>query len=85
MLEHDPNPPLRKEEDFPKTTTIPEGWIAEALPRPGLEADQEIASAGSESQRPAPVARDESLFTRGLEPFPKPNTIPNGWDLSAME
>lgn len=27
----EPNPPSRKEEDFPKTTTIPDGWVMEAL------------------------------------------------------
>ncbi len=27
----EPNPPSRKEEDFPKTTTIPDGWIMDAL------------------------------------------------------
>lgn len=27
----EPNPPSRKEEDFPKTTTIPDGWVMDAL------------------------------------------------------
>jgi hypothetical protein len=85
MNEYGPNPPSRKEEDFPKTTTIPEGWIAESLPLPGAAASLETAPAEGENTRPAPVASDESLFKRGLDPFPKPNTIPTGWDLSAME
>lgn len=28
---HEPNPPSRKEEDFPKTNTLPDGWILDAL------------------------------------------------------
>jgi hypothetical protein len=28
----EPNPPSRKDEDFPKTTTIPSGWVIDALP-----------------------------------------------------
>jgi hypothetical protein len=28
---NEPNPPSRKEEDFPKTNTIPDGWIMDAL------------------------------------------------------
>ncbi len=31
MIEFSTNPPSRREEDFPKTTTIPEGWITESL------------------------------------------------------
>jgi hypothetical protein len=27
----EPNPPARKDEDFPKTNTIPDGWIMDAL------------------------------------------------------
>jgi len=27
----EPNPPSRKEEDFPKTNTIPDGWIMDAV------------------------------------------------------
>lgn len=26
-----PNPPFRREEDFPKTTTIPEGWSTNSI------------------------------------------------------
>jgi hypothetical protein len=28
---NEPNPPSRREEDFPKTTTIPDGWVTDAL------------------------------------------------------
>lgn len=27
----EPNPPARREEDFPKTNTIPDGWILNSL------------------------------------------------------
>ena len=27
----EPNPPSRREEDFPKTNTIPDGWVMDAL------------------------------------------------------
>jgi hypothetical protein len=82
----DPNPPARRDEEFPKTTTIPEGWVTDAL----MESNNNtgpVAIDGSGSTdngtRPA-VEVDESLFARRLDPFPKPNTIPNGWDLSGM-
>jgi hypothetical protein len=95
---NDPNPPSRRDEDFPKTTTIPEGWMTDDLmdyynrpPAPasdnGADPSQKTARAdgqNSENTRPIPVVDDESLFTRRLDPFPKPNTIPTGWDLSRM-
>jgi hypothetical protein len=28
---YEPKPPSRREEDFPKTTTIPDGWVTDAL------------------------------------------------------
>jgi hypothetical protein len=98
MIEFGPKPPSRREEDFPKTTTIPEGWIAEALPSTTGASNSTGAPEGEENTRPAPVVEDESLFTRRenpvvedeslftrrLDPFPKPNTIPDGWDLSTM-
>jgi hypothetical protein len=93
----DPNPPSRRAEDFPKTTTIPEGWITEELMdyynRPAPEAPNgktpsEASANGNgssvENTRPTPVVDDETLFTRRLDPFPKPNTIPTGWDVSRM-
>lgn len=81
----EPNPPSRKNEDFPKTTTIPEGWNGDALMASAVngapsETGEEKVQASS---RPAPEV-DEDLFTRRLEPFPKPNTIPTGWDLSEL-
>ncbi len=27
----EPNPPSRKDEDFPKTNTLPDGWVMDAL------------------------------------------------------
>lgn len=81
---NEPNPPSRKKESFPKTTTIPEGWNGEAL----LRSKDSSTSASSEngaqtSTRPTPDV-DEQLFARRLDPFPKPNTIPGGWDLSEI-
>jgi hypothetical protein len=78
----DPNPPSRRDEDFPKTTTIPEGWMTETLVN-GTEGQAKSADP-ADNTRPTPVVDDETLFTRRLDPFPKPNTIPNGWDLSGM-
>jgi hypothetical protein len=77
-----PNPPSRKEEDFPKTTTVPEGWIFEALT--SAPVPNTGNTAAEPDTRPAPVVEDETLFTRRLDPFPQPNTIPNGWDISDM-
>jgi hypothetical protein len=79
-----PNPPSRKEEDFPKTGTIPEGWIIEGImQKPSGSSDDSASQA--ENTRPAPVVEDESLFKRRLDPFPKPNPTPSGWDLSSIE
>jgi hypothetical protein len=89
---YEPNPPSRKEEDFPKTTTIPEGWSHDALMETynstGAPTDNGSSNGKARSDeantRPNPVVEDESLFQRRLDPFPKPNTIPTGWDLSAL-
>ena len=80
----DPNPPARRDEEFPKTTTIPEGWVTDAM----MESYNQTGPVspngdGNNGTRPV-VDVDESLFTRRLDPFPKPNTIPNGWDLSGL-
>lgn len=83
MIEFGPNPPSRREEDFPKTTTIPEGWTTEAL-APAAASESKQSAAEAESTRPAPVVNDEGLFTRQLEPFPQTKTFPTGWDLSAL-
>jgi hypothetical protein len=81
----DPNPPTRKNESFPKTTTLPEGWNGDALMSSGSGAGRNSESSPAQSgQRPVPVV-DEELFTRRLDPFPKPNTIPTGWDLSEID
>jgi hypothetical protein len=79
----DPNPPARRDEEFPKTTTIPEGWVIDALMASYNETGPANDSNGNHGTRPS-VEVDESLFTRRLDPFPKPNTIPGGWDLSGM-
>jgi hypothetical protein len=79
----DPNPPARREEEFPKTTTIPEGWVTDALMESYNHTGPVEGDAADNGTRPTTEV-DESLFTRRLDPFPKPNTIPNGWDLSGM-
>ncbi len=28
---YEPNPPSRRDEDFPKTNTIPDGWVSDVL------------------------------------------------------
>jgi len=81
MDEFGPNPPFRREEDFPKTTTIPEGWSTDSIHPSSRDKE---ASSAENCCRPTPTVDDESLFQRGLDPFPKPNTIPNGWDLSSL-
>lgn len=81
----DPNPPARRDEAFPKTTTIPEGWVTDAMMASYNQTgpvSQEVDPANTGTRPVADV--DESLFARRLDPFPKPNTIPNGWDLSGM-
>ena len=81
----DPNPPTRKDESFPKTTTMPEGWNGDALLSSASPAGRmpEAGDPAQGGQRPIPAV-DEELFTRRLDPFPKPNTIPTGWDLSEI-
>ncbi len=36
-MSNEPNPPSRKEEDFPKTNTIPGGWVMDALVENGSQ------------------------------------------------
>lgn len=83
----EPNPPSRKDEDFPKTNTMPEGWRMEGL----VDASSTRAAAfhsGEQSQSYVPAtggtngrtheaafdasAGDEHLFSRRLDPFPTP-------------
>jgi hypothetical protein len=49
---HEPNPPSRKEEDFPKTNTIPDGWIMDALMevynQNGSVSDRGVAVTGDQ-------------------------------------
>jgi hypothetical protein len=46
----EPNPPARREEDFPKTTTIPDGWVTDAL----MEAYNGQAAVPQRDTRPLP-------------------------------
>jgi hypothetical protein len=89
----EPNPPSRREEDFPKTTTIPGGWDTQALmecynpvrpvPTTGGAAFAG-ASAADASAQPPVQADTETGFFQSFDSFPRPNTIPSGWDLSEM-
>lgn len=47
---YEPNPPSRREGDFPKTTTIPDGWVTDAL----MEAYNGKAAVPQRDQRPLP-------------------------------
>lgn len=81
----EPNPPARRDEEFPKTTTIPEGWDTDALMESYNHTGPAPANGNGADNGSRPSATvDEHLFTRRLEPFPKPNTIPTGWDLSGL-
>ena len=83
MIEFSTNPPSRREGDFPKTTTIPEGWITEAL-APEVSSSNSNGEVRSENHRTLPKVEDESLIKSQFEPFPQPSTYPSGWDLSTM-
>jgi hypothetical protein len=83
---YDPNPPSRRDESFPKTTTIPEGWVSDAIMESYNHTGPSSNGHGEHGkgiERPT-VTVDENLFSRRLEPFPKPNTIPNGWDPAGL-
>src|SRR5512133_290299 len=85
----EPNPSTRRSEDFPKTTTMPDGWSMDALMDAyngcGERADHIRAE---ELMEPVPVpttggpngkarpqtAETEELFNRRLEPFASDNT-----------
>lgn len=73
---YEPNPPSRKEEDFPKTTTIPAGWVMPELMEHynGEQAaeSQEMtvpATGGRASVQESRTTPCEELFSRRLEPF----------------
>jgi hypothetical protein len=55
----EPNPPSRKEEDFPKTNTMPDGWIMDALMETyngrGSVADRGVALDSQEQTTPVPT------------------------------
>ncbi len=106
----EPTPPSRRDECFPKTTTIPEGWNTTAFDFTASNAAEatEICSqngsvlqavpgsyghsngkvnhngASHSDQETSPQEGEAGLFTHGLEPFPKTNTFPEGWDVSGM-
>jgi len=42
---NEPNPPSRKDEDFPKTNTMPEGWVMDEL--------MEVYNPGADEAKPA--------------------------------
>jgi hypothetical protein len=77
----EPNPPARKDEDFPKTNTVPDGWVMDDL----TAAYNPTVMRGKESDMPVPNTgwqncgvngktsrSDEELFTRRLDPSPAP-------------
>lgn len=79
----DPNPPSRRDEDFPKTNTVPEGWVSDAIMQKYNNVP--VPNTGAqENTRPTPQVDDESVFYRRMDPFPKTNTVPGGWDVSAL-
>lgn len=77
----EPNPPSRKDEDFPKTNTIPGGWVMEELmdyyntapsngkAKPAAQEDLPVPTTGKTA---ADSASQEELFSRRLDPFPAP-------------
>lgn len=80
---NEPKPPSQRDAKFPKVMTFPEGWITENIPTNhpnGKNASTSIQPDGN--TRPVSVVSDDELLNRRLDPFPRPNTIPNGWDLS---
>ena len=91
----EPNPPSRKEEDFPKTTTIPEGWIMDDL----MEAYNGERGVTILNQAPVPTTGIAPGKTYPVETDPAPETttqeneslfshrlepFPSAWDLSGM-
>jgi len=75
----EPNPPSRKPGGFPKTTTVPEGWVVD---------DSAAFSSNGTTQHEHPVVdemtsgetvEDENLFTRRLEPFPTKADTHGSW------
>ncbi len=50
----DPNPPSRKDEDFPKTNTFPDGWVMDALM-------ERYNAAGSVYDRGATVLEPDNI------------------------
>jgi hypothetical protein len=81
----EPTPPSRREEDFPKTTTIPDGWDTYAIMERYNPARPVPTTGGTDNGTAQPPAQPETgEYFQTFEAFPKPNTIPSGWDLSEM-
>ena len=80
----DPKQTEHREEKFPKTMTIPEGWNTENIIGHRNGKDAPNGSPANGNIRPAAAVSDDELLNRRLEPFPRPNTIPSDWDLSAF-
>lgn len=67
----EPNPPSRKEEDFPKTNTMPSGWVLDDLTAAYNPPCRENSEETPPSRRDCPNANNatppEDLFTRRLD------------------
>lgn len=90
----EPNPPSRKDEDFPKTTTMPEGWVMDELmevynpdaaeTKPVEPAQAYVPTTGGRNGKTHEAAFDapsgeETLFSRRLDPFPTPGEQHGMW------
>lgn len=84
----EPNPPTRKEGDFPNTNTIPSGWVMDELTaayNPGMvkphsngkSAPTSPSNNGAETSSPA--ADDDERFSRRLDPYPTPGDEFGAW------
>jgi len=83
MSDLEPKPPTRRKDHFYKTMTIPQGWNTENITT--SHSNGKVSAFGSQpvtNTRPIATASSEALINRQLDPFPRPNTIPAGWDLS---
>lgn len=76
---NEPNPPARKDEDFPKVNTIPDGWamheLMDAYNRPeGSSGNGSSEHTAEDHHIPLPTTggheprSNEELFARRLDP-----------------
>ncbi len=85
MSPTEPKPPSQRDGKFPKVLTFPEGWNTESMTAAHSNGKTVPTSdQADENTRPVSVVSDEELLNRRLDPFPRPNTIPNGWDTSTF-